>query len=531
MLQQLPLGTSEFQKIRLNGQLYVDKTRYAYELIKSKYPAFLSRPRRFGKSLFVSTLKSLLAGEKDLFQDLWIATSDYSWQKHGVIILDISTIGAGDPETLQSGLCFLLKNIAEDYGIVLVGDTNPNEMLIELTRALHARYDGAVALLIDEYDSAILRSLREHDRAEKIREVMREFFSAVKGIEAYFRVVFVTGVSSFAKAGLFSGMNSLKNITFDGRYAGICGYSDEEVDHYFKDYVTAWAEKKSLSYEKVRGQLREFYDGYRFALVSNDTVTPLYNPFSLMNALDEQSLRNFWFQSGPPTFLIEEMAKEYRRDELQIIDPLVNPQDFVVAEDALGIFDVGKTPLISLMLQTGYLTVKQYDEDSGLLHLNYPNREVQSSLQIHIITLITRVDILAVQRLVRQFGAAMNAQNLKEAFRVLKQIFISVPYALHVPQESYYHALFQIICGAAGVKVLPEQMTSHGCIDIVLELSRVTYIIEIKFNKTPEEALKQIVTRGYSDLLAGQTKPVVLLGLAFRKVSKEFDITYAVQNL
>ena len=369
-LQRLPLGRSSFSAIRKAGYLYVDKTEHAHNLITQGDRYFLSRPRRFGKSLFVSTLKEILESNKQLFNGLWIEKSDYQWHKHGVVALDFSLIKA-DLNSLVNDICALLQDIANSYELELILDIdNAERALVTLVKALYKQF-GYVAVLVDEYDSPILKHLAEVEQAGKIRDTIRSFFGALKGLDQYINFVFITGVSSFAKAGIFSGLNNLKIITLYDQWATICGYTDQEIDNYFAPYIQAWADKENIAYDDLRSQIKDWYNGYRFGAV----VAPVYNPFSFMNALDIQEFENFWFASGTPTFLIKELEKVHRASEIKLLEL----ESIETTKDILGSFDVGKTPLSTLMFQAGYLTIIGFNEQTKKYKLGYPNYEVRTA--------------------------------------------------------------------------------------------------------------------------------------------------------
>jgi hypothetical protein len=314
-LQKLSLSLSTFSRLRQLKCLYVDKTEYAYNLImheENRY--FLSRPRRFGKSLFVSTLDEILRGHKKLFKDLWIAQSDYEWQEYGVIKLDLSKIEATTADNLRTGICRLLNGIAKRYELDIEVDAHKIDSALDsVAFALHEQF-GRVALLIDEYDSPILKNLHDHEHARTIRQTLHSFFTGIKRLDEYINFVFITGVSSFAKAGLFSGMNNLEVLTLESEYAGICGYTDEELDHYFTAHMQAWSVAKKIPYTELRAKIKDWYNGYHFGV---DTPS-VYNPFSVMNAFKKQAFKNFWFESGRSNFLVEELTKEYRKKDYKI---------------------------------------------------------------------------------------------------------------------------------------------------------------------------------------------------------------------
>ncbi len=518
-MTKLPIDLSTFAEIRKSDYLYIDKTEHAYNLITGGRRYFLSRPRRFGKSLLISTLKEILEGNQSLFEGLWIDKSNYKWQKHGTITLDFSVIEVRNPDDFRRGICGLLQEIADDnlLGITL-HDSKPDVALRELTRDLYAKF-GNVAVLVDEYDSPILQTLRDQKEAENVRDAIRSFFSVIKGLDSFIKFVFITGVSSFAKAGLFSGINNLRIMTMDPEWATICGYTDDEVNHNLASSIQAWADAKNSSYDELRIQIKNWYNGYHFGA----NVPSVYNPFSIMSALRFKQFKNFWFQTGTPTFLVQEITKEYRKPEHAIFDL----ETFETTEDALGIFEIGATPLTSLMFQTGYLTVTTFDEKRHSYQLGYPNLEVRTALQKYLLGIYASIDFTEAESFSLKLFSALNKKDIDGAISLIQSIIARVPYSLHSTEEKFYHSLLQVLFGAAGIKAYSEQMTSHARIDMVLELPDVNYVIEVKFNETAEKALEQIEDRKYYQALAYQNKPIVLLGLAFHRQPKSFEITHA----
>lgn len=523
MLQKLPLDLSTFSLLRKSDYVYIDKTSYAYDLITGGRRYFLSRPRRFGKTLFVSMLKDVLCGNKELFIDLYIAQSNYTWHPHGVIELDLSSLEATTTQELKTGICYLLQEIADHYHLdITVPPSRPDLALRSVVKALHKRF-GRVAILIDEYDNPILQVINHYKKAQNIRDAMRRFFAVIKSLDAFIDFVFITGVSSFTKAGLFSGINNLRTITLNERFSGICGYTDLEIHQHLDAYIQAWGTKKSLNPDTLYKQLKDWYNGYRFS----DNAQPVYNPFSLMNALDEQAYKNYWFQSGTPSFLIEELKHQYHQNGDQIFDP----ETFETTEDSLGIFDLGATPLPSLMFQTGYLTITGYNDKKRLFTLGYPNLEVKTSLQKHLLSIFAKLHVGQIELLSSQLQTAFHAVNITEAIEVLKQLFTHVPYQLHIDAEKFYHSLLQIAFSASGIKAQSEYSTSHGRIDLVLELPEIIYIIETKLNESADAALAQIEERKYYEPFTLYHKKIVLLGLAFTRLPKHFDITFALKTM
>lgn len=523
MLPKLPLDINTFRELRESQYLYVDKTQYAYDLITGGRRFFLSRPRRFGKSLFVSTLKEILSGEKDLFDGLWIAKSDYKWQQHGVIKLDFSKLDIDSIEEIKGSLCAMLLRIAQSYDLEIpINQERPSQALQEVAIELHKKFKR-VAILIDEYDNPIVHSLKNPDQAEKTLNTIKSFFATIKGLDEYINFAFITGVSSFARAGLFSGINNLQIITLTNKFSGICGYTDQEVDHYFAQYMQAWADKKLIPYDELRGQIKEWYNGYQFG----ENVPTVYNPFSLMNALAAQAFKNFWIKSGTPTFLIEQLKQYYSQHGNIIVDF----EGLEVSDDILQSFDIGEIPLPALLFQAGYITLANYDEMNDLYSLEYPNKEVETAVKGYLLEIFTNLNTNAVRHIANQLRAAFNDGDSKEVVSALRQLFSHVPYQIHMKDEKFYHALIQTACTAAGVSAQSEYSTSHARADLIVTTAKFLYVIELKFNQPAELALQQIKERRYYEPFLQQGKPIVLLGLSFMREPHNFDITFAVEKI
>jgi hypothetical protein len=520
MLQKLPLDLSTFRSLREQRYLYVDKTEYAYKMITGGHRFFLSRPRRFGKSLFVSLLKEILEGNKELFEGLWIGKSDYQWQPHGVIALDISALGIKDPVSFKNGLVYALKKIAADYKFPahVTSYEEPELLLSSLVEALNERF-GYVAILVDEYDNPILHALKDSERADAIKNEIRAFFATIKGLDQYVNFVFITGISSFVRAGLFSGINNLRILTLDERYAGVCGYTEEEVDFYFSAHSASWAEREDCTYNDLRKEIKEWYNGYKFS----KNAPSVYNPFSLMNALDAQDFRNYWFQSGTPTFLVEILRKEYKS---------FDPEYLEATDDLLqSSFEVDSIPLLALMFQAGYLTITGYEKDRRLYTLDFPNKEVKTAFQKYLLESFAQLDLVSVEQLSLKLQTAFIQYDVEKIVAIVKQLFAHVPYQLHMKEEKFYHAMLQMAFTIAGLRAQSEYSTSDGRIDLVLELPRLIYIIEIKFGKKAEDALAQIEQKRYYERFLHLGKKIILLGLSFKRDPGFFDVTSAVKEI
>jgi hypothetical protein len=475
-MRKLPLDLSTFRTLREHQYLYVDKTRHIYIMLTGGRRFFLARPRRFGKSLLVSTLKEILEGNRQLFDGLWIASSDYHWNKHGVIMLDLSSLGISNMETLKKGLLRALVEVGLDHDITLERAFDEPELaLLTLVKALKKKY-GFVALLVDEYDSPMLHALKNPEVATALRDGIRQFFAAIKGMDQYIDFVFITGISSFIKAGLFSGINNVRIITLEKQFATICGYTGAEIDHYLQPYIMQWADTTKADPIALHAKITAWYDGYHFG----SNVPALYNPFSIMNAVHNQEFHNYWFLSGIPIFLVDLLKKLHHQ---------FDPERLTLSSDILhGMFDIETIPLLALMFQTGYLTVTNFDEEQRIYTLDYPNLETKISFQKYLLEVFANLDFVSAEQLSAQLKTALNNGNIPESVFLIQQLFAHIPYQLHVKEEKFYHALLQMICVTAGIPAQSEYSTSHGRIDMVIDLPRKLYIVEIKFKESARDS-------------------------------------------
>ena len=521
-MQDLPFSLQSFSRLKELHCLYVDKTKYAYDLIVQQQSFFLARPRRFGKSLFVSTLEEILKGNRELFEGLFIEKSSYTWPVYGVIHLDFGPINSTCAATVQTSLCKTLTRIARQYSLPLKLDVlDPNQALIELVDALYDKYKK-VAILIDEYDHPILQVL-EDPQVTQVQAVLQSFFTTVKSLNKQVHFLFITGVSMFSKAGVFSGMNNPQNISMDPQFAGICGYTDEELDLYFPEYITAWADSENIPFKEVREGLRTWYNGYRFS----EKPLSVYNPFSILNALHRKQFQNFWFETGSPSFVIKQLQNKYRQKEWALFDL----EHFKSSRSLLGTIDMDTIPLPTLLFQTGYLTLASYDKQANNYRLKFPNHEVKTALNQHLLPLLTNADSESVDYISTELKPLLNAGDVEGAISCFTTLFSQVPYQLHLPQEQFYHGLFQIACHAAGLKAQSEYSTSHARIDLILDLPNRLYVVEIKFNEPPEVALAQIEERRYYEPFLKGLKPITLLGLSFIKKPCDFQIPYIKKEI
>ena len=517
-MQDLPIGISEFPELREKNRLYVDKTKFVYRLLQKDSRTFLSRPRRFGKSLLVSTLEAALQGKKELFQGLWIADSDYSWKPVGVVRFDFSQLSLESVEAFRHSLLLALQTNAKKYDIVLDDKLSANDALVILITTLCDKKENihfeSIAILIDEYDHPILHALHDTKLAMGIRDVMKNFSCVIKGQAALVKFVFVTGVSAFSKSGLSSGLNNLDNLTMQEPFFNICGYTDEEVDHYFVKHIQHWATLKKTPYEEVRQQLKNWYNGYCFT----ENTPTVYSPFSLTCALNINALRNFWFESATPQFLLDELNKPEREQECR----LLHLEDLEGNIDLLQTFEIECIPLMSLLFQMGYLTIRDYNADTGFYRMRYPNTEVKMALHRYLVAALTKTSLGALNTLMSKLFSSLIAEDVEQAVQCLTSVFSNIPYQLYPTKakgekEQFYHAIVQALFIASGIKAQAEFSTSLGRSDIIVELPNLLYVIEIKVDEPPQEGIDQIERQKYYEPFLHLRKPIRLLGLFFHR--------------
>ncbi|MCE7984277.1 MAG: AAA family ATPase [Caldilinea sp. CFX5] len=501
MPKPLPIGEQTFRKLIENGYLYVDKTPLIYEMIR--YPSgvyFLSRPRRFGKSLLISTLEEIFLGNKELFQGLWLYTSDYQWESHPVIRFDFSLEKARSADEMREIISTYLKEIAAKYGVKLVKGSYQRKFrgLIE-----QLGQERKVVVLIDEYDYPIIDNMGDTKVAIEIREVLKGFYTVMKGMDRYLRFIFLTGVSKFSRVGIFSGLNNLKDITIDDRFASLPGITQAELEAYFPEYINRFAQRKGVTQQDLLHDIKVWYNGFRFSKEGE----AVYNPFSLLLLLDMQDFRNYWFESGTPTFLIK-LIKERNFDLRQL-------NQLQVSELAFSSYEIDQLQLLPLLFQTGYLTIKGYDPARRLYDLYYPNYEVEDAFSTWLLGAFSYADHTLHESHLWRLIDALRANDLATFFKVLQIFFAQIPYNIQIKDEHYYQSIFYLIFTLLGLRLEAEKYTNRGRIDTVIELPGDVYIFEFKLDGTEDQALEQIKTMGYADPYRHQGKTLHLVGVNF----------------
>lgn len=502
MKKKLPIGIQTFSKIREADYYYVDKTSFALSMIEQGSHYFLSRPRRFGKSLFLDTLKELFEGNEPLFRGLY-AHDKWDWQvKSPVIKISFGGGVLGSRHDLEDSLDGQLASYESDYGGV--AELSLRRRFANLMKAMHTQTGQRVVVLVDEYDKPILDRIEEPDIAREIREGLKDFYSVIKDADTDIRFVFLTGVSKFSKVSLFSGLNNLEDMTLDKRFSSICGYTDYDVDTTFAQ------ELRDLD----RSEIKQWYNGY------NWLGEAVYNPFDLLLLFRNREFRPYWFETGTPTFLIKLLSEhqQFTPDLARIMAP----------ESLLSTFDVGNIPIEALLFQTGYLTIDFARYLPGRLELTlcYPNREVQASLNDSLLQALSQ-DPMVPARNVSKLYDLLTANDFLAMEELFHSFFASIPHDWYrknqlAGYEGYYASIFYSYFAALGMDIFVEDSTNKGRIDMTVRFNRHIYLFEFKVVEMAPEgnALKQLQMKGYAEKYRHHGEPIHLLGVEFSRESR-----------
>lgn len=505
-LPNLPIGIQSFSELRTRNMLYVDKTPHIHRLVSTGKYYFLSRPRRFGKSLTLSTLRAIYEGKRELFQGLWIQ-DQWDWAKvHPVIHLSFSRLGYRELGLEQAIRQELLTQGAK-LQVAYAQQSSISVMFDELIKQL-AQRDGKVVLLIDEYDKPLIDYLDDIPQAKANQQVMKTFYSVIKDSDPYLEFLLITGVSKFSKVSLFSDLNHLKDLTFDRHAAALTGYTQAELEHYFTPYMPETEQYLNLSRSELLEKIRLWYNGYTW-----DLRNKVYNPYSILSFFQAQAFRNFWFESGTPTFV----PKLMRRDKVYRLN------NVRVDELSLGNYDLERLEIMPVLFQTGYLTLKNQDK-RGMYQLDYPNHEVRSALNLFLMAEWAHVEPARTTPMVIQLLEAFEANDVPAVIDIIKTVFKKIPYQIFLQErEAYYHSLIYLTFFYLGQYADAEVNDSNGRVDCVVKTPTHIYILEFKLDKTAKAALEQIKNRDYAGAFRTDSRPKVLLGINFSSEAKSVD--------
>jgi len=503
-MKKLPIGIQTFENLIREGFVYVDKTQFVSAIaLQSKY-YFLSRPRRFGKSLFLSTIKAAFEGKRELFEGLYLH-DNWDWDEPNPVV-HIS-FGSGVMRSVEE-LRITFEEILYDQGKhhdIQYAKSSLKGKFKELIQQCHAKYSRPVVILIDEYDKPILDNIDKPELAEDIREELKNYYSVIKDSDPYIRLVFITGVSKFSKVSLFSGLNNLQDITIDERYSTLCGYTQKELEDTFPDYLPG------VDLEKVK----KWYNGYSWL------GEKVYNPFDILLFLDRKEFMNFWFESGTPAFLIKLLhSRKYSVPELN---------NLKVGEKLLGSFDIDFIEVENLLFQTGYLTIKDLETMTGMRRytLGYPNQEVRQSLADYVLYYFTKAPVQQINNAFALHESLLDI-DMDRLHEIFHAFFASIPYDWYKEQqtagyEAYYASIVYCYFAATGIDVRPEVHSNKGRLDLVVRFEGRIYVIEFKVIEQCGEgkALEQIKAKGYAEQFAGQE--TYLIGVEFSSEKRNIE--------
>lgn len=497
-----PIGVETFSKIREEGCVYVDKTEIIYKLTQFGQYIFLGRPRRFGKSLMLSTMEAYFEGRKELFDDLWLGQADgVEWTPRPVLRLNFV-----DAECSVFGLESLLKNHLihweAKYGLSDMG-LNYGQRFRNVIAKAHETSGQKVVVLIDEYDKVLVNSLHNEALHEELKDILKPVFGVLKGADRYLRFVCLTGVSRFSRLSIFSDLNNLQDISLNNKFSTICGFTEDEIRTYLRDGVQAFADEEDIDFEKMMTRLKDNYDGYHFS----DRCPDIYNPFSVLSALSEQKLAYYWFSTGTPSFLV----KKIRNADYDIRD-VFSPK---YTSWELANTDSLHSNLINLLFQTGYLTIKDYDREDDVYTLGIPNKEVESNLFESLMPMSENYGEPKSMLLIR-FRDYIRSGEPEKFMQFLQSFLAGIPYDHSKKDyEIFYENNLYIIFKMLGFFIQTEYRTSEGRIDILMTTPKFIYVFELKLNGTAAEAMEQIKNKNYTLPFFNDDRRIFRIGIGF----------------
>lgn len=506
-----PIGIQTFEKIREGGFVYVDKTALIYQLANEGQYFFLSRPRRFGKSLMLSTLKAYFEGRKELFNGLAIQRLETEWIEYPVIDISFASYNSDDENSLADILDNNLSRFEEKYGKIRSTDN----LAMRLRNVIEAAKDKTgrnAVILIDEYDAPVVAHLGNDSMMEKMRNILKSVYSNLKDMDAYIHFAMLTGVSRFSKMTIFSGLNNIHDISLDSRYSEICGITEAELKANFNEGILRLAAEYQTDYNDALSKLKINFDGYHFTEKSAD----IYNPFSLLLSLDKSKIAPYWFQSGTPTFLVKRLAMENKP-----LSEILSPR---VPEAAISDIDTYQTSLLSLLFQTGYLTIKEYDIRRQRYSLGIPNHEVETGLYTELLAYNGDMDKLNVQIKMMEIRDAFEDGEPDDALSKIQSFFAAIPAIVtQKDKELYYENNLYMLLRLLGMDVRTEWWTSHGRIDMLIMTSKYVYVMELKLNGTSQEALSQIDTKDYALQWKHDGRKIFKIGISFTSATRNLS--------
>lgn len=505
-----PIGRQDFAAIRQDGFIYVDKTEIIYNLVSHSSYVFLSRPRRFGKSLLLSTIRYYFEGRKELFEGLKISEFEKEWKRYPVLHLELSRVNGESFDSLKNSLDSIFSNWESQFGITNISK-EPGYRFGEIIRKVSEKHNQRVVILIDEYDNPLLNSVQNSEIYCQNRALLKSVYSNLKSMDEYIKFGMLTGVSRFSNMSVFSGTNNLQDITLLPDYSSICGFTEEEIKEYFKDGITRLAEEYETEYDGALKMLKKEYDGYHFSRKLID----IYNPFSLLNCLQSREIDNFWFKSGFPNFLAVKL-NESRETFNKIFNSKADSY-------SLSAIDVAFDSPVALLFQTGYLTIKKYLPENKEYILGIPNSEVDRGLFIFLLGYYSGNSTSGISA-VTELKQFLEKGNPDEFFERFQSFLAKIPYNLEGRiSELYFERILFVIFHILGFHVHSEMETSDGRIDLQVETKEYIYIIELKLDGTAEEALRQINEKSYDLGYKFDGRRVFKIGVKFSSATRNIS--------
>lgn len=505
-----PIGVQDFESLRKDGYLYVDKTHLVYDIVSKGRYYFLSRPRRFGKSLLISTLQAYYEGKRDLFQGLAIEQLEQEWRVHPVLRLDLNTEKYDSIDSVDQKLDREFKIWEELYGADEAEVTLP--MRFEgIIRRAYKKTGERVVILIDEYDKPLLQAISNKSLQNEYRATLKAVYGALKSMDGCIKFALLTGVTKFGKVSVFSDLNHLRDISMLEQYTEICGISEKELHSYFRNEITEMAELHHTSYDDMTDMLRQNYDGYHFAPNTNG----MYNPYSLLNVFADKKLGSYWFETGTPTYLVELLkSNEYKLDDVN---------GYIVGIEGLSGTDAADTDAIPVIYQSGYLTIKDFNPRFQSYTLGYPNKEVEEGFIKFLIPHYTAKretnGVFEIQNFVRE----VESGDIDGFFTRLRSFFSDTTYEVIRLQELHYSNVLYIVFKLLGFYTQVEYKTSNGRIDLVLQTPDYIYVMEFKLSGTAQEALQQINDKGYAQPFEKDPRKLYKIGVNFSNETRNID--------
>ena len=505
-----PIGIQDFDKIINEGYTYVDKTELIYKLVHEGSYYFLSRPRRFGKSLLMSTLDAYFSGKRELFKNLAIEKLEEDWTAYPVLHLDLNTGKYNSKDSLTHALDDFLSRLEANYGTFHSEKTLELRFMGIIERIYH-KTGKPVVILVDEYDKPLLQSINNKELQDDFRATLKAFYSVLKTQDRYIRFALLTGVTKFGKVSVFSDLNNLTDISMDESYDTLCGITEEEMHRYFEESIQKLAERYKISYEETCARLKKRYDGYHFV----EYGTGVYNPFSLLSTFRANKFGSYWFETGTPTFLVQLLQRE------NFYLPDLTQQQ--VSADMLNCIDAMDRNPIPVIYQSGYLTIKDYDEEFKVYTLGFPNEEVEEGFANYLLPYYAHTGSEGAPMYVRNFVLALRNGRPEQFMKRMQVLFADTDYKIVGNAELYFQNAFYIVTKLLGFYTEVERTISDGRIDMIVKTKDYIYIFEFKYDQNADIALQQIENKGYAKPFVTDGRKIVKIGVNFSREHRCID--------